>query len=835
MIAAGLRALILLAGLAGGELPQRPSFGLAGLAPDIEADGATTWLCRFSGSARPDYALSASAVRGDAEILPEGALRLTKRTQLEIAVDERTLNAAEGTVECRLRFDDPGVSPLWWFASILDLDSHSRPATEWAPGEWHHVAVSWRAGQWHLFLDGSEVDQGPWSRGSETGSGRLWFSGAEASIDDLRISDVARYPAPERPVAGAPRPTGSTAVPAEGWAPVNLPPPPGEAPLVLRPLSLGWHPHWIAPAPEDDADLYLTPGETGVFSLQVFAREPLRGISISADLPEVEVEVRGLTTGGALPRLHPFDLPAGGSRMVILSIRLPDTIEPARFLRGRVRATAGDRQAESPLSVGIVALNLPPTTDYPLIGAYDIRYRLVEPDRVVAELRALQHAGFAGVHLDVGVKFAERALRLVKEAGFTGEVGLRHELENALEAIPIQRQRRLAELGRSLREILESHPGVRLVLVPKSFAAKEEAESCARLARSVDLPVELLSLPHEWLHDGLGFLHARLFGGAVRLAQAKGRLVALVPPAVPLEGPWYDRGDLLPPDPEMSGGVLPSLGLLGLRQGIEDLRAFTLLLTLADAAAGRWPEAAAEARQSVGSLTRRLPAGRTTGDAAMDLELILEDSEIDRIRLGALLRATAFLNPGALRVRARGPDGAPLPYVLLTVMGPGGTPVAGLYDHRLDLDAEGRGLVTGLLAGDYSVRLHTVREFRSEEGTDHVAVSSVSVPLSGLGEVDGTLAPGGRIRVSLTHADGRGAPARLALRTPEGVPVSATFWRGEAGGWVTDAFPLSPPFSSCVLPPGRYRVEARRLDRVVAAADVEVTAGGVAEVTLREE
>jgi hypothetical protein len=173
--------------------------------------------------------------------------------------------------------------------------------------------------------------------------------------------------------------------------------------------------------------------------------------------------------------------------------------------------------------------------------------------------------------------------------------------------------------------------------------------------------------------------------------------------------------------------------------------------------------------------------------------------------------------------------------VLLTVMGRGGAPASGLYDHRLDLDAEGCGLVPGLLADTYSVRLHTVRQFRSEEGDDLVAVAAVRVPVGATAEVEATLVPGGRLRASLAGADGRGAPARLALRTPEGVPVSATFWRGEAGGWATDAFPLSPPFTSCVLPPGRYRVEAIRYDEVVAAAEAEVVAGEVVEVALREE
>ena len=216
-----------------------------------------------------------------------------------------------------------------------------------------------------------------------------------------------------------------------------------------------------------------------------------------------------------------------------------------------------------------------------------------------------------------------------------------------------------------------------------------------------------------------------------------------------------------------------------------------------------WPEAAEQAR-------RRLRSGFGRRGFAEEIRFLLV--------------------PGSLRITARGgPDGGPLPFVLVTATGPSGTPVAKLYDFRVDLDANGRGEVPGIPArhGSYSVRLHTEREFRSAEGFDLVWVGDVRLWPGETTTIDATLVPGGRVRVASPLA----ADIRIVREGHQ--TVAATFWRGDAGGFTTQAFRLTPGFLSCPLPPGRTAPNCASPRYTLRGdADFVIRAGELTEVVI---
>ena len=211
----------------------------------------------------------------------------------------------------------------------------------------------------------------------------------------------------------------------------------------------------------------------------------------------------------------------------------------------------------------------------------------------------------------------------------------------------------------------------------------------------------------------------------------------------------------------------------------------------------------------------------------------MANQALDEIRRGAADRVLGLLHTGSLAIRALDAEGGPLPRVLVTVMGEDGGPVLDLYDRGFDPDDEGRVVVPEVPGGSYSVRLHRELEFQREEGYDVVWVGRVEVrPGPEPAVVVGSLRPGGRVRVTLTDASGAGVPARLVVKDPAGRRVAATFWRDREGGWTTEHLPPAPGLVSCVLPPGRYRIQAVQIRDVVASGEVTVTAGETADLSL---
>ncbi len=238
----------------------------------------------------------------------------------------------------------------------------------------------------------------------------------------------------------------------------------------------------------------------------------------------------------------------------------------------------------------------------------------------------------------------------------------------------------------------------------------------------------------------------------------------------------------------------------------EDRRDFELLEKLARERRAERPAAAAAALEFLS-----MHPGPITGD------------EVHAEARGHLEALTASRTIG---FRVTGPDRTPRPFVLATMTGETGTPVRGLYDTRIDLDAEGRGKIEGVPPGVYSLRLHTIREFRSEAGYDLVAVRRLDLTVENA-SFHSRLRPGGRFSVTID------SPARLVVTDDIGQPVAATVWRGEQGGWTTEFVRLTPAFTSCVLPGGTYRVEAVRYRKVIAGGTVIVVPGITAELRLK--
>jgi hypothetical protein len=199
----------------------------------------------------------------------------------------------------------------------------------------------------------------------------------------------------------------------------------------------------------------------------------------------------------------------------------------------------------------------------------------------------------------------------------------------------------------------------------------------------------------------------------------------------------------------------------------------------------------------------------------------------DALRAEAERWILALTASRTIRIRVKGPDGNALPYVLATMTGERGTPVRGLYDFRIDLDAEGRGVIGNVPPGEYSLRLFTIREFRSAEGFDLVDVHPLDLRETDA-VVEADLEEGGRAFASLS------GPARLSIRDADGRLVASTFWRGEQGGFTTEFLRLTPGFMSCVLPAGEYLVQAIRYREVVATGTVEIRAGVVTSVEFQE-
>lgn len=209
-----------------------------------------------------------------------------------------------------------------------------------------------------------------------------------------------------------------------------------------------------------------------------------------------------------------------------------------------------------------------------------------------------------------------------------------------------------------------------------------------------------------------------------------------------------------------------------------------------------------------------------------DLAADMEGETRDEIIEEAERHLEALTASRAIEFWVTGLGPAPLTFVLATMTGEAGTPVRGLYDTRIDLDAEGRGRIEDIPPGIYSLRLHTVREFRSEDGYDLVAVHRLDLTDQDA-SFHSRLLPGGRFALTLD------SPARLVVRDDSGHPVATTIWRGDLGGWTTEFVPLTPAFTSCVLPAGTYRVEAVRYRAAIARGHVTVKPGSVTALRLK--
>ena len=194
----------------------------------VEADGATTWLSTFTGSARADYAVGPSTVSGTAEILPEGAIRFAADSWLEVRGGPGVLPRDAGTVEFRLRpeWDAPpaGAVPILRYGDaaiavepdgrlratgFAGPDAESLPR-EWARGEWFLIAVSWGPAGLVVLVDGAEAARGEGPSSVKGEADHVRFGGGACAVDDLRISDTPRRPAPSRPIAatrGPPSPS----------------------------------------------------------------------------------------------------------------------------------------------------------------------------------------------------------------------------------------------------------------------------------------------------------------------------------------------------------------------------------------------------------------------------------------------------------------------------------------------------------------------------------------------------------------------------------------------------------------------------------------------------
>jgi hypothetical protein len=442
-----------------------------------------------------------------------------------------------------------------------------------------------------------------------------------------------------------------------------------------------------------------------------------------------------------------------------------------------VTVFAGDLRAALPIEIEVWLFELPSPPVKSLAAFIDPADRLVEPDRLAADLRALRAAGVTALALGRGVEFdaetgaadasvLDRVLGALEAAGFAGPV----VVPGGSDAT--EREATLVEA------VAKAHPAL---------------ATRFRTVRFIPPFSSGLPLGFEyWLDARTARREFGILSGVLLWAS----------PFTAVLG--------------TSGGGGRSASSECLREGHDNCRFLGLLEDLAASKAAEWPEAAARAREFLSGVRARV---RQPG--------LLDSGEVDRIRREAAERVIGLTLPGSLGITVRGADGAPLPFVLVSAMGSSGAPVAKLYDYRVDLDGEGRGAVAGVPSGRYSVRLHREREFRAEEGFDEVWLGAVEVRPGERAVIEAILAPGGRLRVSNPEE------GRLRLLDAEGRPVSTTFWRGEAGGWATDGYRLTPPFTSCVLPPGRYRVELLRARRPVAAGEVEVAGGAVTDLSLR--
>jgi len=548
-------------------------------------------------------------------------------------------------------------------------------------------------------------------------------------------------------------------------------------------------------------------------------REPACFVMIAArDLTDVAVEVSGVPAvvrrvvraplrrintgppkdyeivGRFLPRYVPRDLPAAAFCEIWLDLQVPLDAKPGA-MPGRVTVTAdGGVKAELPLVLEVLPFTLPPDPDKRMGVYYRGVRRLTEPDRLRAELRDMREHGVTDLVVDAWIDSDREGDRVRAEATTLAALLARIEEAGFTDTIVV---------GDGLDRLER--------LMPGALAQKAGYPALwGRIVNGIYLRASPFSLSTPWIYQS--------YGGN------------------PYDDTDHERHDfgLAFPAPGDPLELVPTRIYQCLAEGQDDCRYFHLLETLARERRARRPATAAAAleflSQVEGFITSlKIKDGKTgtQGEAPLVTALALrfDGAALDELRRETVKRILALTESRTIGFRVTGPDTNPWPYVLATMAGENGTPVRGLYDTRIELDAEGRGKIEGVPPGVYSLRLHTLREFRSEADYDLVSLHRIDLTEDHAG-FHSRLRPGGRISVTLN------SPARLVVYDEHHHLVATTFWRGEQGGWSTDVLRLTPAFTSCVLPPGSYRVEAIRYRQVIAGGSATVKPGGIAALHL---
>lgn len=423
-------------------------------------DGATTLYASFDDERQPRYGFIAGEPFGDAEPVADGrhggAWRFARGSRVELPLAEEAWRPEEGTLEFWLR-------PGWEAgsdeqASIISLTSDGTdrlyvnrdrkgrfgvailggtseaprwvrtnlPAGSLRPGEWSHVAVIWSRKRIELRLDEKLVAGPVFALPMDRRPTRLTLGRGEFSIDELRVSDIARYPGPVVEAGRAPGPNRAER----------------RHPLVEEPENYSFALSATTPASERFRLLSIDPASeppreqpaNAPVSVAVHAargeREPARVVIYAlADLGGVELRVRDAPVDGlgfevrrvvrspmrrlyngpatdteVIPRFlvsaDRLAVPRGEFLELWLTFEVPLDAPAGRHAGSLELNVAGSPPTGIPLELEVHPFSLPDPTDKRMGLYYKASRRMIEPGRLRAELADMRSHGVTDLVLD---------------------------------------------------------------------------------------------------------------------------------------------------------------------------------------------------------------------------------------------------------------------------------------------------------------------------------------------------------------------------------------------------------------------------------------------------